>query len=93
MKVPGTDNIVVVYNKYEEDEYINVDFPRYLKEDGEYYRETWGEELKPHVSCEIPEINFKIHTRCIVCRVDENGVLQSLEEDDVGKFIDYLPLK
>ena len=93
VKVPGTDNIVVVYNKYEEDEYINVEFPSYLEKDGEYYRETWGEELKPHVSCEIPEINFKIHTRCIVCRIDGNGVLQSLEESDEEKFIDFLPLK
>ena len=93
VKVPDTDNIVVIYNQLEEDRYINVDFPRYYAEDGEYYRETWGEELKPHVSCEIPEINFKIHTRCIVCRIDENGVLQSLEDGDGEKFINYLPLR
>ena len=93
VKIPGTDNLVVIYNQFEEDEYINVDFPRYLERDGEYYRETWGEELKPRVSCEIPGIDFKIHTRCIACRMDENGVLQSLEEGDVEKFIRYFPVK
>lgn len=93
VKVPRTDNLVVIYNKYQEDEYINVDFPRYYAEKGEEYKERWGEELKPHISCEIPEINFKIHTRCIVCRIDENGILQSLEEGDAEKFIRYFPAK
>lgn len=93
VRVPGSDNIVIVYDQTQEDEYVNVEFPEIYAMDGASYKEHWGEELTMHVSCEIPEISFKIHTRCIACRMDENGVLQSLEESDPEKFIHYFPEK
>jgi hypothetical protein len=91
--VPGSENIVIVYDQTQEDAYVNVEFPEIYARDGADYLERWGEELKMHVSCEIPEIGFKIHTRCFACRVDEEGVLKSLEKDDYKQFIDYFPMK
>lgn len=70
VKVPETDNIVIVYDKNQENE-------------------TIGDGRVNNISCEIPEIGFKIHSRCFACRIDENGELQSLEKGDAEKFIDY----
>ena len=93
VRVPGSANIVVVYDQTQEDRYVNEDFPEIYAQDGARYLERWGEELKMHVSCEIPAIGFKIHTRCFACRMDENGILQSLEEDDYKQFIHYFPAR
>lgn len=93
VSVPGTENIVIVYDQTQEDRYVNVEFPEIYAEEGAYYLERWGEELKMHVSCEIPEIGFKIHTRCFACRMDEAGVLQSLEQDDYKAFVHYFPAR
>lgn len=90
--VPGSEHVVVVYDQLQEDEYVNVIFPEKYAEHGAEYKEFTGKEFAMHVSCEIPEINFKIHTRCIACRIDHEGILQSLVEGD-GKFIEkYLTL-
>ncbi len=91
--VPHTDNIVIVYDEHKEYEYINVDFPEMYKRIGHKYIEKWGEELKPYVSCFIPEINFELHTRCFACRIDDYGKLQSLQNDDYKSFIHYFPIK
>ena len=93
VRVPGSENIVIVYDQTQEDRYVNVEFPEIYAEDGAEYLARWGEELKMHVSCEIPEIGFKIHTRCFACRMDKNGVLQSLEGDDYRQFIHYFPAR
>lgn len=93
VRVPGTDNIVIVYDQTQEDRYVNVEFPEIYARDGADYKERWGEELTMHVSCEIPEIGFKIYTRCFACRMDCNGVMQSLEDGDGEKFIHYFPMK
>lgn len=89
IKVPHAENIVIVYDQNQEDEYVNVVFPEQYEAEGESYKEHTGREMSMHVSCEIPEIDFKIHTRCFACRIDENGKLQSLEKGDVKKFIEY----
>ena len=93
VRVPGPENVVIVYDQTQEDRYVNEEFPRYYAEDGADYLARWGEELKMHVSCEIPEIGFKIHTRCFACRMNECGVLQSLEENDYKQFIHYFPVR
>ena len=92
VRVPGSENIVIVYDQTQEDRYVNEEFPQRYAEDGAAYLERWGEELKMQVSCEIPEIGFEIHTRCFACRMDENGNLQSLQDDDYKQFIHYFPL-
>lgn len=89
IKVPHTENIVIVYDQNQEDEYVNIIFPEQCARDGKEYKKHTGREMKMHVSCEIPEIGFKIHTRCFACRIDGNGELQSLEKGDAKMFIDY----
>ena len=91
--IPGNKNIVIVYDQTQEDRYVNEDFPVIYALEGARYLERWGEELKMHVTCEIPETGFKIHTRCFACRIDEAGALQSLEENDYKQFIHYFPIR
>ena len=74
VRVPGTDNVVIVYDQNQEKECI-------------------AEGYTKSVSCRIPEIDFEIHTRCFACRIDENGELQSLENDDGEKLIEYFPVR
>ncbi len=91
--VPNSENIVIVYDQTQEDQYVNIKFPEMYAKEGKEYKERWGEELTMPVSCEIPEIGFKIHTRCFACRMDKNGMLQSLENGDEEKFIHFFPIK
>lgn len=79
ISVPNTDNIVIVYNKYEEEKRLN-DKKEYFAED--------NYELKPVVV--IPENNIKLYSRCIVCRMNDNGELDSLKDGDYEKFVNYL---
>lgn len=73
VKVPGTDNVVIVYDQNQENENVT-------------------EGHTNNVSCKIPEIDFEIHTRCFACRIDGNGELQSLENDDGETLVEYLPI-
>lgn len=83
--VPGDENIVIVYDKTREDEYINGT----LSEHYDDYRKRRGEETPPKETCIIPELGVELHTSCFACRIDKNGVFQSLEERDEELFIDY----
>lgn len=86
VKVPNSDHVVIVYDQNQEDEYVNIEFPEFYAKECAEYQEHTGKELTMHVSCEIPELNFKIHTRCFACRIDHDGVFQSLADGD-GKFV------
>lgn len=72
---------------------VAVDFPELYAWHAEEYRKQTGKELTMHVSCEIPELNFRIHTRCFACRMDADGKLRSLEDGDGKLFIQYFPVK
>lgn len=79
VKIPNTDNLVIVYNKYfEENE-------RKRKED---LFKNDNYILKPTAT--IPEINLELYSRCIVCRVNDNGEFESLRNGDFEKFEQYL---
>jgi hypothetical protein len=79
VKIPNTDNLVIVYNKYfEENE-------RKRKED---LFKNDNYILKPTAT--IPEINLELYSRCIVCRVNDNGEFESLRDGDFKKFEQYL---
>ena len=79
VKIPNTDNLVLVYNKYQEDEEC--------KRKDELF-ENKGYTLKP--TAIIPELNIKLYSRCIVCRVNDNGDIVSLQDGDFEKFEKYL---
>lgn len=92
IKVPNVDNVVIVYDQNQEDEYMNVKFPKMLAEDGAEYFENTGREMKPWVSCLIPELDVELHTRCFACRINENGEFQSLEDGDNDAFAKFFPM-
>ena len=77
--LPGSDNLVLVYNKYQEEERLKVK-ERALREDNYI--------LKPLAS--IPELNLEVYSRCIVCRMNTDGVLESLGEGDSEIWGRYL---
>ena len=87
--VPGSNGIVVVFDQTQEDEYVNVCFPELYADKGAEYMARWGEELQMQISCRIPEMSIEIHTRCFACRIEDNGVLQSLESGDEKVFMKY----
>lgn len=93
IKVPGSENVVIVYDQNQEDKYMNVTFPEMLAEDGAEYFAHTGREMKPWISCSIPEIGVELHSRCFACRIDENGEFQSLEDGDGDVFVRYFPMK
>lgn len=79
--LPGSDNLVLVYNKYQEEERLEAK-ERALREDNYI--------LKPLAS--IPEMNLDIYSRCIVCRMNADGVFESLAEGDYeiwGRYLAY----
>lgn len=41
------------------------------------------------ITCNIPELNITLHTRCFACRMDENGTFRSLENGDGEKYVKY----
>ena len=77
--LPGSDNLVLVYNKYQEEERLKVK-ERALREDNYI--------LKPLAS--IPETNLDIYSRCIVCRMNAEGDFESLCEGDYKIWSRYL---
>lgn len=91
--VPADENVVIVYDRIEEENYLTVEFPETYELIGKSYKEGTGRELTPYVSCHIPELDITLHTRCFACRIDENGNFCSLRPGDVRKFIDYFPVK
>ena len=79
--LPGSDNLVLIYNKYQEVERLEVK-ERALREDNYI--------LKPLAS--IPELNLDIYSRCIVCRMNADRVFESLGEGDYeiwGRYLAY----
>ena len=79
VRVPDSENLVIVYNRCEEER--RLDYKRQcLAED--------GYELKPLAV--IPEQGIILYSRCIGCRMNINGELESLEEGDFALFMDYL---
>lgn len=79
--LPGSDNLVLVYNKYQEEERLEAKEGA-LREDNYI--------LKPLAS--IPEMNLDIYSRCIVCRMNADGVFESLAEGDYeiwGRYLAY----
>lgn len=79
--LPGSDDVVLIYNKYQEEERLEVK-ERALRKDNYI--------LNPLAS--IPEMNLDIYSRCIVCRMNADGVFESLNEGDYeiwGRYLAY----
>ena len=81
IRVPGTDNLVILYNRYQEEDI--------LQNKERIFREE-GYVLKPFAV--IPELDIELYSRCFVCRMNEDGELESLQRGDSKKFIKYLAM-
>lgn len=79
VRIPNTKHLVLIYNKYQEE--------KTLQEKEVWFKED-GYVLKPLAA--IPELDLEIYSRCIVCRLNEDGNLASLEKEDFKNFIHYL---
>lgn len=79
IRLPGSDKLVLIYNKYQEEERLKVK-ERALREDNYV--------IKPLAA--IPELNLEIYSRCIVCRMNADGVFGSLAEGDFEIWDRYL---
>lgn len=78
IKLPS-DGLVLIYNKHEE--------KRRLEQKKEAFKED-GYVFKPLAY--IPEKNIEIYSRCIVCRMDDNGNLKGLNMKDYEEAYKYL---
>lgn len=78
INIPNTDNLVIIYNKYQEEER--------LKNKEEYFKED-GYVLKPLAS--IPELELDIYSRCIALKMDEEGKFESLKGENAKKILKY----
>ena len=76
VRIPGSDSLVLVYNKYQEEKRLK-EKERLLKEE--------NYELKPLAV--IPELGLKLYSRCIALRMTDNGEFASLQDED-GVFIE-----
>ena len=79
IRVPGADDLVIVYNKYQEEK---------ARKEKAALLEERGYELKPLAF--IPEEDIEIYSRCIVCRMNADGTLASLVREDGPEFMKYL---
>ena len=79
INLPNMDNVVIVYNKYQEE--------HDLKRKEDLFKNN-NYKLKP--TAIIPEYDMELYSRCIVCRINENGELESLQDGDYEKFVNYL---
>lgn len=79
VRVPGSDNLVLVYNKYKEEEYRR-------EKDREFREEKYV--WKPLAV--IPELGFELYSRCIGLRMNKDGSFASLQRGDDIIICKYL---
>ena len=82
IRVPGTDNLVLFYNKYQEEER--------LERLREFVQNLRGTKDRMNPTAVIPELGIVLYSRCFACRVDAAGDPISLEEEDIEKVLPYL---
>lgn len=79
IRIPKTDSLVLVYNRYQEEERLN------------WREELLREEnykLKPLAV--IPELDLVLYSRCIALRINEDGSFASLQDGDYSILKKYL---
>ena len=77
--LPGSSNVVLIYNRYKEAERLETK-ERVLREENFL--------IKPLAS--IPEMGLEIYSRCIACRMAADGEFQSIEDEDLNILGKYL---
>lgn len=70
---------VLVYNKHQEADQLKQN---------EKWEQRDGYIAKPLAT--IPELGVEIYSRCFVCRMDEAGKLESIQDEDAVVIFKYL---
>jgi hypothetical protein len=83
IRVPDTENLVLVYNRFREEKRL-----RSLQEFIQTVRINKFDRFNP--SAVIPEKGIVLYSRCIACRITEEGELVSVEQGDYEKVCRYL---
>ena len=83
IRVPDTENLVLVYNRFREEKRL-----RSLQEFIQTVRINKFDRFNP--SAVIPEMGIVLYSRCIACRITEEGELISVEQGDYEKVCRYL---
>lgn len=82
IKIPNTENFVLVYNKYSEKESLD-DLCKFIQE-------LRRDDSRFNPSAVIPELGVVLYSRCIICRMGDAGDFISMEKEDYGKVKKYL---
>ena len=82
IRIPDTENLVLVYNKYQEEECLNK-LQQFIQDINKC-------KHRFNPSAVIPEKGIVLYSRCIACRINEDGTLVSLEQEDCPKVVKYL---
>lgn len=83
IRVPDTENLVLVYNRFREEKRL-----RSLQEFIQTVRINKFDRFNP--SAVIPEMGIVLYSRCIACRITEEGELVSVEQGDYEIVCRYL---
>lgn len=79
VKIPNCENLYLIYNKYTEERRIGD-----LME-----TESGRKHMENSFSAYIPELNLRLYSRCIICRI-EDGVYKDITANDLPLFMKYL---
>ena len=89
VKVPNSNNVVIIYDQIQEDIYLDANLTLKQKQELIWFNSYRVRSDKELITCEIKEIDFKIHTNCIACKMDDNGQFKSLEDCDILLLLNY----
>ena len=78
VRIPNS-KCVLVYNKHQESDTV--------KKNKKWFDEE-GYTAKPLAY--VPEENIEVYSRCLVCRMAEDGTLESIEKEDINVVFKYL---
>lgn len=82
IRLPGKENLVLVYNKYEEE--------NALIELQEFIQKVHITRARFNPTAVVPEKGIVLFSRCIACRINDAGEFVSLEDGDYQKVEKYL---
>ena len=82
IRIPDTENLVLVYNRYQEEEC--------LKKLQQFIQDINKCKNRFDPSAVKNEKGIVLYSRCIACRINEDGTLVSLDQEDCPKVVKYL---
>ena len=90
IRIPGDDKLVILYDESQERHALE-DLQDYFEDQKkpESERKPWNRH-EPKPLAVIPEKGIRIYSRCLACRMNEEGKFESLQPEDMDKVTRYL---